>query len=396
MQTVAHSLFTYSYPGIDQVVPTKVEEAAEMVRSAAPRSLVIRGGGTKSSIGCRPTVPALLLATSGLTGILEYDPGELTLTARSGTSIAEIEYALTSRGQYMPFDPPFASAGATLGGSIAAGLSGPRRLRYGGIRDFVLGIEYLNANGELVHGGGKVVKNAAGYDLPKLFCGSLGTLGVLTQITIKVFPRPQSSQTALVGLKTAQAMQDAFIAIQRSSLEVSAADAWPSGLISNLAEISQPFTIAVCLQGASQSLEPRCKALQSLLPADSSIAILEGDSESALWSTLRDLRWLENAPTVLRLYSTPTRTAELDAILARHSAKRVFSLAGNICWAALSGDPAILNADLKSLGISGAVWRSASPSPEIIPTLLGGAMLRRVKAAFDPDNVFYPGRYAIG
>src|SRR5258708_7320796 len=221
------SPFAFSRPDLPTVTPQSVEEAADAIReaSAVKRAILVRGGGTKWSVGKQPApgVDAVVLNTTGLRGLIEYDPGELTFTAYAGTPLTEVQSALAANGQYMPFDPPFVDYGATLGGTIAAGLSGPRRMRYGGLRDFVIGVGYLNAEGNLVRGGGKVVKNAAGYDLPKLFCGSLGTLGVLVRVSFKVFPQPQSHQTLLIGLKDAKTVQAAVLAIMRSTIKVSSA-----------------------------------------------------------------------------------------------------------------------------------------------------------------------------
>src|SRR5439155_368623 len=132
---------------------------------------------------------------SRLSGIVEYEPSEFTFTALAGTPLKAIIAALAERGQYLPFDPPLADAGATLGGTIAAGLSGPGRVRFGGLRDFILGVRFVDGEGRILRMGGKVVKNAAGFDLPKFFVGSAGRFGVLAEITFKVFPRPAATRT---------------------------------------------------------------------------------------------------------------------------------------------------------------------------------------------------------
>src|SRR5437660_7832676 len=132
---------------------------------------------------------------TGLSGIVEYEPSEFTFTALAGTRVTEIAEALRKRGQYLPFDPMWQEAGATLGGTVASGLSGPGRFRFGGLRDFILGVRFVDGTGRLLRMGGKVVKNAAGFDLPKFFVGSLGRFGVLAELTFKVFPRPPSRLT---------------------------------------------------------------------------------------------------------------------------------------------------------------------------------------------------------
>ena len=136
-----------------------------------------------------------VLDMTGYSGIVEYEPGEFVFTARAGTSLRQLRDVLAAEGQYLPFDPPLLDAEATIGGTVAAGLSGPGRLRFGGIRDFLIGVSLIDGQGTLIRGGGKVVKNAAGFDLPKLMVGSLGRLGVLTELTFKVFPRPSHRVT---------------------------------------------------------------------------------------------------------------------------------------------------------------------------------------------------------
>src|SRR5262245_36002196 len=167
-----------------------VDELVEAVRST-PHLLAV-GAQTKPRLS---KTDAVALDTRRLKGITEYDPGEFTFTAYAGTPLAEISTALAEKGQYLPFDPVLAKSGATLGGSVAAGLSGPGRFRYGGLRDFILGVRFVDGSGQLLHLGGKVVKNAAGFDLPKFFVGSLGRFGVLAELTFKVFPRPASRLT---------------------------------------------------------------------------------------------------------------------------------------------------------------------------------------------------------
>jgi glycolate oxidase FAD binding subunit len=392
------SPFALQRVDLTPVTPASVDEAADAVRSAASagRAVLVRGGGTKWSIGLQPRGEALLLSTAGLRGILEYDPGELTFTARAGTPLAEIQAALAEKGQYLPFDPPFAGDGATLGGTVAAGLAGPRRLRYGGLRDFILGIEYLDSAGVRTRSGGKVVKNAANYDFPKLFCGSLGTLGVLTRVSFKVFPAPEGSRTLLASLKSASEAQTMLHAVDVSQAQISAADVWTSGLIADVPPMPDAYMLAVQVDGAHASLDSRLQTLQKLLPAGSTAAVLDGGAEAQLWASLRDLAWLGSDEAVLRIYLPSNRVSELDAKLAEQGARRAFSLAGNVCWAAFNGSANQLVPALSALGLRAAVWRSKEDLPEVIPALPGAAMVERVKAAFDPQNVFYPGRYAAG
>ena len=175
--------------------PTSLPELADAVRSA-PRVLAV-GARTKprlSTFAASEPQP-VLLSTLKLTGITEYEPTEYTFTARAGTTLAELRDTLAAKGQYLPFDPLLADAGATLGGTVASGLSGPGRFHYGGLRDFLLGATIVDGSGQLLKLGAKVVKNAAGFDLPKFLIGSLGRFGVLGEITFKVFPLAPSFLT---------------------------------------------------------------------------------------------------------------------------------------------------------------------------------------------------------
>jgi glycolate oxidase FAD binding subunit len=171
--------------------PSTIEELQEIVRQS-PR-VHVRGGGTKSALSSGAGV-----SMEKLTGVIEYDPSEFTFTARGGTPVREVETLLSGSGQYLPFDPVWVDQGATLGGTIASGLSGSGRFRYGGVRDFILGLQFVTGDGESHAGGGRVVKNAAGFDFPKLMVGSRGSMGIITQVTFKVFPRPQRYATVRV------------------------------------------------------------------------------------------------------------------------------------------------------------------------------------------------------
>src|SRR5215471_16984177 len=172
------------------LAPASVPALVRGVRSY-PRLLSF-GAGTKSRLSA---VNATRISVSQLRGIVEYEPSEFTFTAMAGTPLRELVRTLAERGQYLPFEPWLVEAGSTLGGTVAAGVSGPGRLRFGGLKDFILGVQFVDGLGRALRMGGKVVKNAAGFDLPKFFVGSLGRFGVLAEITFKVFPRPAASLT---------------------------------------------------------------------------------------------------------------------------------------------------------------------------------------------------------
>ena len=180
--------------------PKDAGELSQLLsESGGPVRLV--GGDTKR--GLRPAIPEartgeeLVIETADLRGVVEYQPSEFTVTVRAGEPIKELEQLLAGHGQYLPFDPILVDAGATVGGALAAGISGPGRLRFGGVRDFVLAVQLVDGRGRVIRGGSGVVKNAAGFDLPKLLVGSAGQLGAIVEATLKVFPMPAQRATVL-------------------------------------------------------------------------------------------------------------------------------------------------------------------------------------------------------
>lgn len=175
-------------PAPDQPIDIdSVESLQELVRDG--QSILVVGNRTKPAL-CSADAPTQRVTTKALTGITEYEPSEFTFTALAGTPLEEIRQTLAEKNQYLPFDPMLAGRGATIGGTLAAGMSGPGRHRYGGVRDFVLGAQFVAGDGQFIRSGGKVVKNAAGFDIPKLLVGSCGRLAGITALTFKVFPRP--------------------------------------------------------------------------------------------------------------------------------------------------------------------------------------------------------------
>ncbi len=202
----------------------KPASIAEVQAAVCEQEKVLpRGGGTKSALST-PTEATTLLELTAISGVIEYDPGEFTFTARAGTRVADISHLVEEHGQYLPFDPPLLDQGSTLGGTVAAGVSGPGRYRYGGVRDFILGVLYVDSEGHLVKGGGKVVKNAAGFDLPKLMTGSLGSLGVLVELTFKVFPKPQTFVTVQSSHPSWEQTLETLYNIYASPLDLTALD----------------------------------------------------------------------------------------------------------------------------------------------------------------------------
>jgi glycolate oxidase FAD binding subunit len=184
-----------------------LDSLIDRIRAAAEAgtALRIRGGGSKDFYGER--LQGELLETTALAGITSYEPTELVVTARAGTPLAELERVLAGRGQCLPFEPPHFGGGATVGGMVAAGLSGPARASVGAVRDYVLGLTMVNGRGDLLTFGGQVMKNVAGYDVSRLVTGSLGTLGLIVEVSLKVLPVPPGEATLKFEMGQAQALQ---------------------------------------------------------------------------------------------------------------------------------------------------------------------------------------------
>jgi len=359
--------------------PESVEEAGEAIRTASGRVLP-RGGGSKPALSTPPPdeashAPATLLDLSHLQGILEYNPSEFTFTARAGTRLAEIIAALAEHGQAMPFDPPFVDAGATLGGAIAAGLSGPRRVRYGGLRDFILGVRFLDGRGTLVRGGGRVVKNAAGLDLSRLMVGSMGRLGVLTEATFKVFPSPPSWATVRIPCATVQDGADLLQRLVGQRME-----------FEGLELAAEEPAVYARLGGLSAVMSARVQQLIGACGGES----LPEDGEAEFWRKTRDVAWAANASTLVRVGMGPQHLVALDAGLRECSVWRRYGAGGHVAWVALDGAENVdaLHALLVRHGLADVVVRGSALHP-ILGARSGQALLARVRRVFDPDNRFF-------
>jgi glycolate oxidase FAD binding subunit len=354
--------------------PKTIAEVQEAVRSS--ERIALRGGGSKPGMSMAAD-DATVLDMRGLSGIVEYEPDEFVFTARAGTPLAEINALLAEHGQYLPFDPPFVDAGATLGGATAAGLSGPRRYRYGGLRDFVIGVRFVNGRGDLVRGGGKVVKNAAGFDLPKLMVGSLGRLGALVELSFKVFPQPAGFATVRASFSSLAAAVNAMTGLTARPLDIEAVDLEPS---------ADGVSLVVRIGGRADLLPARVERLQSLLGRGEP---LHGDEERDYWQGIDGFRWTASSPALVK---TPLNALQVDALdqkLAGLSVRRRYSVAGNVAWIALPNVDLLpaLSSALTGLGLGGVLVRG-SVSPPLLGVRSGGSFYRRVKQALDPDGRF--------
>ena len=354
-----------------------------MINQAARsgRRLELRGGGSKAEVGAPREAEVVDLA--GFCGILDYDPAELVLTARAATPLAEIEAAVAERGQMLAFEPfdhgPLfgrAAGAATLGGVIAAGVSGSRRLSRGAGRDHLLGFAGVSGRGEAFVAGGKVVKNVTGYDLSKLMAGSWGRLAALTEVTVKVLPRPpEALSLAIEGLEPAAAVALMSRALGSQADVAAAAHA--------------PGLTVLRLEGFGPSVQARSRLLQSMAAG---FTPLPEDAAAAFWSAMRHP--LPDCPILWRVSVPPSRAgALLDAL----DGPWLMDWAGGLVWSACA-DAAAVRRAAEAAGGHAMLVRAPEAMRAEVPALhpqpSGVAALEvRVRRAFDPEGVFETGRF---
>ena len=403
--------------------PADLEELRSAVADAlaAGEPLEVAAGGSKRGLG-RPLQLPRTLDLSRLSGIRDYQPSELVLSAGAATPLAEIEQALADNRQMLAFEPPdwdaiYGIAGAeagkrTLGGVLATNLSGPRRLKAGAARDHFLGFRGVSGRAEVFKAGGKVVKNVTGYDLPKLLAGSFGTLAALEEVTVKVLPRPEATVTLLfLGLEPGLAVRR-FAAALASPYEVSAAAYLPAELTAGSGLASLPAIAALRLEGPAPSVAFRRQRLLAELAGGGESGALEGEAAEAFWRAVGNAKPLaEPAEHALwRISLAPSRGAELALGLARECGARWYlDWGGGLLWAAVAGaedgGAGAIRAALRGPGGKGeghatlvrgpAGLRRAVPVFEPPPPALA-ALAGRVKAGFDPNRILNPGRMVEG
>ena len=370
--------------------PVTEAELAEAV-AGAPGPLRIMGGGTRP-IG-RP-VAGELLSVAGLTGIELYEPGALTIVVKAGTSVAEVEAALAAEGQRLPFEPMdhrslLGSTGEpTMGGVVAANVSGPRRIQAGACRDSLMGVRFVDGRGTVLKNGGRVMKNVTGYDLVKLMAGSYGTLGVLSELSFKVLPVPEAVAVILIeGLSDEEAVR-ALSAALGSPFDVTGAAHAPVGVDGD------PVTM-IRIEGFADSVAYRAEALKTQLAGYGEIAV-ETDPEktAAGWRWVRDVEAFAGQPgDVWRISVKPSDGPRVGAALQAQGL--LYDWGGGLIWARVAEGRDIRPA-LEGLGGHATLicasedTRAALPvfQPEPAPLAAISAGLR---AQFDPRGILNPG-----
>lgn len=375
--------------------PQSVPELADYV--ALGGRLEVMGSGTKRGLG-RPLQPETAIDMSVFKGISLYEPEELVLEAGAGTPLSDIEKALAKNHQQLAFEPPDYSKllggkhNGTLGGLMACGLSGPRRIKAGAARDHILGIAGVSGRGEIFKAGGRVVKNVTGFDVAKLMVGSYGTLAALTSITVKVLPAAATQETLVFnGLSDAKAIQAMSLAMQ-SACEVSGAAHLPG----------TPSQTLFRLEGIQPSVVYRRQKLASHLKIFGASDYLGEQDSLSEWKAIRDVERLsaDDARFVWKLSLTPSKAAETVARISKQlDIQYFYDWAGGLVWLGVPRSNQAYAYIIRKCVEDGhaTLFRAEDDVRERIevfqpqlPAL--AALTKRVKASFDPNGVFNHGR----
>jgi glycolate oxidase FAD binding subunit len=341
-----------------------VQDFQDRIRAAVAgkKALRLRGGGTKDFYG--NALRGDILDTQGYAGIVSYEPTELVVTARCGTSLSELEGLLGKNRQCLPFEPPHFGAGATVGGCVAAGLSGPRRAAAGALRDFVLGVKLVDGRAQALVFGGQVMKNVAGYDVSRLVAGSLGTLGLIAEVSLKLAPRPQAETTLRLDVPHERALE----LVNRwagQPLPVSAT-AWHDGELS------------VRLSGS----EPAVRAAAAKIGGAA--------APESLWNAIREQThpFFSGAEPLWRL-ALPSSTPPVDL-----PGRQLVEWNGALRWLKSNEKAGAVRDAARRLKGHATLFRAADKSAGCFAPLepVTARLHRGLKAAFDPHGVFNPGR----
>ena len=336
--------------------------------TAASAPLRLRGGGSKDWYG--QSLQGEILDTRPYQGIIAYEPTELVITARCGTPLAELEATLAAQSQMLAFEPPHFGVTATVGGMVACGLSGPRRQAVGAVRDFMLGGVLMDGRGEVLHFGGQVMKNVAGYDVSRALAGSLGTLGLILEVSLKVLPIPYAESTVVLAMSEAEALQ--------------ALNQWGGQPLPISASVWQDGSLLVRLSGAIAAVS----AAMLTIGGD---AIEHGP---AMWTALREQQvgFFQNATrdgrSLWRL-SVPSTTPPMAL-----AGEQLIEWGGAQRWLKSSADAAEIRAAASRAGGHATLFSGAAAEVDVFHPLAPpvAAIQQRLMQAFDPAGVFNRGR----
>jgi glycolate oxidase FAD binding subunit len=393
-------------PADEAGIAALISEVAEL---AEPLS--IEGFGSKTGM-LRPLQAARTLSTRNLAGITLYAPRELIISARAGTPLADIEAALAEYNQQLIAEPPDLSAllgGSTSqswGGIVATNLSGPRRVAWGAMRDHVMGVRAVNGRGEVIRSGGRVLKNVTGLDLCKLLTGSHGTLGVLTEITVKVLPAPESTGSLVFrGLDAARGVA-ALSAALGSPYGVSGAAWLPAWATVEIPALGEGAVAVMRLEDFPSSVTYRLGRLADELAEYGACEMLDDAASRAVWRSIRDVTPIRVAAreAVWLVSTRPSRGPVMLAAATAAGARGFLDWGGGRVWLAGPATEALHTAITSTVKIQGGTWTlmrapdSFRTAVDVVPpeTAALAAITRRVKGALDPAGILNPGRLYAG
>ena len=359
-----------SKPPLDLPLEALIDKVQTARAMKAP--LLIRGGGTKDFYG--EALKGEPLSTAALTGISDYAPSELVVTVRGGTPLAELEATLAGRGQCLPFEPPRYGPDGTVGGMVAAGLAGPARASVGGIRDYVLGATILNGKAEVLSFGGRVMKNVAGYDVARLYAGSMGVLGVILEVSLKVLPVPPRTKTLRFEMDQGEALKR-LRAWGRQPLPVNAS-AWWDGML------------VLRLSGAQAAVQTAVAALGG--------EVIDPALADHFWRGLRDqqdeffkgaAKAVAAGATLWRI-SVPQKTRPLQL-----SGEQLIEWGGAQRWVVTTAPASVLREAAAQAGGHATIFRGDKRAGAMAPLPpVQQRIQRELKDSFDPERLFNPGR----
>ncbi len=386
----------------DTVRPDDVQQLCALIGEAAAGSqrLALQGGGSHAGFGA-PVDGCTRVDLRSFSGIVDYDGPELVLTAGAGTALSEVQALLEEHQQMLAFDPfdvadlyGGSSGHATLGGVVASGLAGSRRLTRGSVRDHLLGFEAVSGRGEHFVAGGRVVKNVTGYDLPKLMCGSWGRLAALTQVTLKVLPAPRSVQTLQVDDLTPAQAQALFRDLLGQDSALAAAAYLPAGLVGGGSQA------LLRMEGFPPSVEASVQQVQRWVSNHPEADCLLPEQPAAVWERVRAAKCLSGDQPLWKLCVPGAAAVQVSQAFHSHEVEWFWDWAGGLIW--VQGDVPARTVRALALAAGGhATLFRAGPACRAVtaalppPTPQLQALEEKVRRAFDPAGVFETGRFRV-